>query len=100
MWLPVQNTAACPAGCYRPHRAPGKSAEPVGQGLNPAAPDLAESELDSDGYQALLATAAGTGHHAPGEEHGHGDGNGATEVTVTPESEPVEHDHSTHEHTP
>ncbi len=131
------------AMCSGCHGAPGKPAEAMGKGLNPAAPDLAESaqdmqpselfwvtkhgirmtgmpawgathddvalwpviafmtqlpELDSEGYQALLATAAGAGHHAPGEEHDHGDD--ATEEEVEPESKPEEHDHSTHEHAP
>ena len=94
------------AGC---HGAPGKNPEAMGQGLNPPAPDLAESaahmnpaemfwvtkhgikmtgmpawgathdddalwpvvafmstlpDLDAEGYQALLASATGIGHHA------------------------------------
>ncbi|MCH8101361.1 MAG: cytochrome c [Proteobacteria bacterium] len=103
--------------CAACHGAPGKGPEAMGQGLNPPAPDLAESaahlnsaelfwitkngikmtgmpawgathdddalwpvvafmttlpNLDADGYQALLASATGMGHHAEGDdESGH-----------------------------
>lgn len=98
------------AMCVGCHGAPGQDAAAVGQGLNPPAPDLAESaahmsaaelfwvtkhgikmtgmpawgathdddalwpvvafmamlpELGADSYQALLASAEGTGHHEP-----------------------------------
>lgn len=109
------------AGC---HGAPGKNPEAMGQGLNPRAPDLAESaahmnpaelfwvtkhgikmtgmpawgathdddalwpvvafmstlpDLDAEGYQALLASATGIGHHAD-------------------DSDASDHDHSTPDH--
>ncbi len=126
------------AGC---HGAPGRVPEAVGQGLNPPAPDLAESaahmssaelfwvtkhgikmtgmpawgathdddalwpvvafmsslpDLDAEGYQALLASAQGMGHHAADDNgpHAHGEND-----SVSPADE---HDHggSTTEHNP
>ena len=107
--------------CTGCHGAPGRDPEAMGLGLNPPAPDLAESakemtaaelfwvtkngikmtgmpawgkthkddelwpvialltklpELDADSYQAMLASAAGMGHHnddEPAKEHSHAD---------------------------
>ncbi|MDH4054789.1 MAG: cytochrome c [Gammaproteobacteria bacterium] len=124
--------AAMCVGC---HGAPGKDPEAVGQGLNPAAANLAESaehmnpaelfwvtkhgikmtgmpswgathdddalwpvvafmttlpDLDADGYQALLASAAGMGHHAEGDDTAGHDHDDAPDAPT--------HDHSTHDH--
>lgn len=146
--------------CTDCHGAPGQEKEAMGQGLNPAAPDLAESakemtaaelfwvtkngikmtgmpawgkthgddelwpvialltrlpELDADGYQTMLASAAGMGHHiddGTAEEHSHdGDfggsamhdnsGSGSHDHTAQHEEsaqESEKHDHDTHEH--
>ncbi len=119
------------AMCVACHGAPGREPEAVGQGLNPPAPDLAESaahmqpaelfwvtknglkmtgmpawgathdddalwpvvafittlgDLDADGYQALLASAAGMGHHAGGDEQ-------APEKEEQPEDDGHDHKH-------
>ena len=111
------------AMCAACHGAPGQDPEPMGQGLNPPAPDLKESaahataaelfwvtkhgikmtgmpawgathddkaiwpvvafmttlhELDADAYQSMLASAAGSGHHAADDE-GHSDSDAASE---------------------
>ncbi len=129
------------SGC---HGAPGKSAGAMGQGLNPAAPDLAESAVDmqpselfwvtkhgirmtgmpawgvthddeslwpvvafmntlpglgADDYQALLASAADAGHHAPEETNDHGSEDSGPPAQAAPEGEPEVDDHSTHDHT-
>lgn len=128
------------AGC---HGAPGQQPEAVGQGLNPPAPDLAESAahmseaelfwvtkhgirmtgmpawgathadddlwpvvvfmttlpaLDADGYQALLLSAEGVGHHGP-------DGTSHDEASSHEHEDDGDHDpadrvddHSTHTH--
>ena len=116
------------AMCAACHGAPGREPEAMGQGLNPPAPDLAESaahmqpaelfwvtknglkmtgmpawgetheddelwpviafltrlpELDADAYQAMLASAAGMGHHsddASAAPHTH-DGQGSEDAT-------------------
>lgn len=129
------------AGC---HGAPGKEPAAIGQGLNPQAPDLAESaahmnpaelfwvtkhgirmtgmpawgathedeaiwpvvafmttlpDLDADGYQALLASATGMGHHTDASDtgdHDHGTAEPATDHHDAPDAAP--HDHSTQEH--
>lgn len=149
------------AMCASCHGAPGKNPEAMGQGLNPPAPDLAESaahmnpaelfwvtkhgikmtgmpawgathddeaiwpvvafmttlpDLDAEGYQKFLASAAGMGHHANGSDtgdHDHGEtDSGATghddghdhddtaATTTDRENVPdaAAHDHSTHDH--
>lgn len=139
------------AMCAACHGAPGKEPEAMGLGLNPLAPDLAESavqlnaaelfwvtkngikmtgmpawgathdddalwpvvafmttlpDLDADGYQALLASAAGVGHHAEGDDQGdheHDDSNsGVADASDTyegpaPEKEAPPHDDG-HDH--
>lgn len=125
------------AMCVACHGAPGKPPAAVGQGLNPAAPDLAESaahmspaevfwvtkngirmtgmpawgathddnaiwpvvafvsrlpDLDAERYQALLTSAAGTGHHAGSDEHGEHD-HGAVESSGSAPMD-ADHDHS------
>ena len=145
------------AGC---HGAPGQDPEAMGKGLNPPAPDLAESaqemtaaelfwvtkngikmtgmpawgethqddelwpviafltrlpELDADAYQAMLASAAGMGHHsddASAAPHTH-DGQGSEDATNDHSGSdghdqpadreesaelPEEHEHGAHEH--
>jgi len=127
------------AMCAACHGAPGREPEAMGQGLNPPAPDLAESaahmqpaelfwvtknglkmtgmpawgathdddalwpvvafittlaDLDADGYEALLASAEGMGHHAGGDEqgsHDHGE-------TAPEQPEDDAHDHDAHSH--
>ncbi len=127
------------AMCAACHGAPGREPEAMGQGLNPPAPDLAESaahmnpaelfwvtknglkmtgmpawgathdddalwpvvafittlaDLDADGYQALLASAEGMGHHAGGDEQGsHGHGEQAPEKEEQPEDDGHDHEH-------
>ena len=128
------------AMCVACHGAPGREPEAVGQGLNPPAPDLAESaahmqpaelfwvtknglkmtgmpawgathdddalwpvvafittlgDLDADGYEELLASAAGLGHHAGG--HGHGE---MTPAEPDHQAAPADdaHDHDAHSH--
>lgn len=111
------------AMCVACHGAPGQLPAAVGLGLNPPAPDLADSavnmtpaelfwatkngvkmtgmpawgathdddaiwpvvafmtklpSLDADRYQSLLASAAGVGHHADGDDEGEHD-HGVTE---------------------
>ena len=149
------------AGC---HGAPGQQPEAAGQGLNPPAPDLAESAahmseaelfwvtkhgirmtgmpawgvthddddlwpvvafittlpgLDADGYQAVLRSAEGIGHHGPAatshdeansHEHGEDGDHGQTAAVddhstrteepsaQAPKVEEEEHDHSDHAH--
>ena len=106
------------AMCAACHGAPGKEPEPIGQGLNPPAPDLKESaahrtaaelfwvtkngikmtgmpawgashddaalwpvvafmtvlpRLNADTYQSMLASAAGSGHHAADDSNSHSD---------------------------
>ena len=148
--------------CIGCHGAPGIDPEAMGQGLNPPAPDLAESAadmtpaelfwvtkhgirmtgmpawgvthddssiwpvvalltklpgLDESGYQGLLASAEGHGHHtddSSGSEHSHEVSNESSadathehdesdDHSETAQSETMpevaeEHDHSTHEH--
>ena len=147
----VSDFAGMCAGC---HGAPGQKPEAMGQGLNPPAPDLAESaahmtpaelfwvtkngikmtgmpawgathddsalwpvvafmiglpELDTAGYQTLLADAEGFGHHAPADEDDHGDAEVASgahehddpqpaQSVDEPTNESATHDHSTHPH--
>ena len=125
--------------CVGCHGAPGKEPEAIGKGLNPAAPDLAESamemqpaelfwvtkngikmtgmpawgnthsddelwplvalitrlpNLDADAYQSLLASGAGSGHHADptAEQHAHDDV-ASDNVAETGEHEDHEHSH-------
>ena len=54
--------------------------------------------MSGDDYQALLADAAGAGHHAPDETHYNDGDSGYPEVQGTTESDPEADDHSTHEH--
>ncbi len=153
--------------CVSCHGAPGKEPGAIGKGLNPAAPDLAESamemqpaelfwvtkngikmtgmpawgkthsdddlwplvalitqlpKLDADAYQALLASGAGSGHHADPmaephapddvasdsvpetgehEDQAHSDQSEFQDIDSAAEqqtSEPEPHDPSTHEH--
>ena len=127
------------AMCVACHGAPGREPEAVGQGLNPPAPDLAESaahmnpaelfwvtknglkmtgmpawgathdddalwpvvafistlaDLDADGYQALLASAEGMGHHDEGNDEGsHSHGEQAAEKEEQPEDDGHDHKH-------
>ncbi len=133
------------AMCVACHGAPGREPEAMGQGLNPPAPDLAESaahmnpaelfwvtknglkmtgmpawgathdddalwpvvafittlgDLDADGYEALLSSAAGMGHHAGGDEqgsHSHGE---TTPDEPEHHAAPADdtHDHDAHSH--
>ena len=130
----VSDFAGMCAGC---HGAPGQEPEAMGQGLNPPAPDLAESaahmtpaelfwvtkngikmtgmpawgathedaalwpvvafmtglpELDADGYQRLLTSAEGFGHHGVEvDESGHDHGD------AEPASGAHEHDQDDHQ---
>ena len=141
------------AMCAACHGAPGKDPEPMGQGLNPPAPDLKESaahesaaelfwvtkhgikmtgmpawgashddeaiwpvvafmtvlpKLNADSYQAMLASAEGSGHHAADDDsHSHPDA--ASESTGHHDTdrpqqdqpgngEVTGQDHSTHGH--
>ena len=54
--------------------------------------------MSGDDYQALLAGAAGAGHHAPDETRDHDGDSDDPEVQGTTESEPEADDHSSHEH--
>lgn len=152
----VNDFAAMCAGC---HGAPGRSPDALGQGLNPPAPDLAESArqmsaaelfwvtkhgirmtgmpawgtshddaalwpvvafmtrlpgLDAEGYQALLASGEGLGHHGAGDaggDHDHSDAeaaspddhheqDGAAAESPGRQAAPDAggHDHGTHSH--
>ena len=128
--------------CTGCHGAPGQDPEAMGQGLNPPAPDLAESakemnaaelfwvtkngikmtgmpawgethgddelwpvialltrlpELDSAGYQEMLANATGMGHHTDDEPSGeHTHDQPAQQEESAPE--PEQHDHDSDEH--
>ena len=130
------------AGC---HGAPGKNPEAMGQGLNPPAPDLAESaahmnpaemfwvtkhgikmtgmpawgathdddalwpvvafmttlpNLDAEGYQALLASATGIGHHADDSDASDPDHSDTAPATPDHHDAPdaAPHDHGTPDH--
>lgn len=132
------------AMCVGCHGAPGRQPDPVGQGLNPPPPDLAESashmnpaelfwvikhgvrmtgmpawgatheddelwpvvafietlpELDAGGYQALLDSAEGMGHHHGDESHeGHHADHGQDDSHHQETDADGHHDHSEHEH--
>ncbi len=127
------------AMCVACHGAPGREPEAMGQGLNPPAPDLAESaahmnpaelfwvtknglkmtgmpawgathdddalwpvvafittlaDLDADGYQALLASAEGMGHHDESNDEGsHSHGEQAPEKEEQPDDDGHDHKH-------
>lgn len=55
--------------------------------------------LSADDYQALLASAAGAGHHAPEETNDQGSDDSGPPAQAAPEGEPEVDDHSTHDHT-
>lgn len=146
--------------CVDCHGAPGKKPAPIAQGLNPPAPELAQSaqsmsaaelfwvtkhgirmtgmpawgashgddalwpvvafttrlpDLDESSYEALLATAAGHGHHAAdpsstegentetrnpsaGQAHLHDDGSTHVHKTKETTQEPQQDEHDDHEH--
>ncbi len=133
------------AMCAACHGAPGREPEAMGQGLNPPAPDLAESaahmqpaelfwvtknglkmtgmpawgathdddalwpvvafittlaDLDAEGYEALLASAAGMGHHAGGDEQGSHDHGETALAEPDHHAAPADdtHDHDAHSH--
>ena len=133
----VNDFAGMCAGC---HGAPGREPEAMGQGLNPAPPDLADSaahmtpaelfwvtkngikmtgmpawgathadealwpvvafmtrlpQLDSSGYEALLADAKGHGHHGSGEDDAD---TGADQHNHAAVQASAEHDHDEPEH--
>ena len=54
--------------------------------------------MSGDDYQALLAGAAGAGHHAPDETHDDDGDSGDPEEQGSAETEPKADDHSTHTH--